>query len=129
METMTLWRSKDSCHTNPAAGTRIRITRQFGHLGNGYENWPRISGGTSNTPAPRMGELPHSSSGTGGASQLKSSKKNSPFFIPINKYINTPRVRVITSGRMGLTNTTLTFRKLVQTHRLATGINIQRPDR
>ena len=84
MEMMTLSSSQDSCYThkNPDAGTRIRSTRQFGHLGNGYENWPRTSGGTSNTPAPRMGELPHSSSGTGGASQLKSSKKNSPFFHP-----------------------------------------------
>ena len=31
-------------------------------------------------------------------------------------------MRVITSGRMGLTNTKLTFRKLGLTHRFAIGI-------
>ena len=68
-----------------------------------------------------MGELLRSIPGTGGASK-NHLKKIYPFFTPINKYINTPRVRVITSGRMGLTNTKLTFRKLGLTHRFAIGI-------
>ena len=36
-------------------------------------------------------------------------------------------MRVITSGRMGLTNTTLTFRKLGLTHRFAIGIKFNVP--
>ena len=36
---------------------------------NVHENGP--SGGTSNTPAPRMGELPRSPSGTGDALKIE----------------------------------------------------------
>ena len=64
----------------------------------------RIFPGTPNTPAPRMAELPRSSSGTGWASEcdfkLPRKKKDFSIFVPINTPINTPRVRATTMDRV-----------------------------
>ena len=107
----------------------VRRAKQFGLLGTVHEGGPLFRGAHLTLPRREWANCCALFLAPAVHQKLSNKKKIYPFFTPINKYINTPRVRVITSGRMGLTNTKLTFRKLGLTHRFAIGIKYQRPDR